>query len=220
MIFMIFFVVEQQRKRLMDAKSQETHSSRWRWFRATSWEQIEELMNFVEPSCNVYDKHGIVSRFPTRYRAYIGYVDLNKREGVDSHQVNAIAIAALLPKTRTVHIETFALHPRVRKLDLAHSAWKSWRQYLVDEWPETKETGESITIEVYLQNVVPWSKIMHVQTLETGGMKPQLIDDSTPVMLMGRALNQPAAQVYAEWQAFQRHWIEHRENTVMIRSKL
>jgi len=170
----------------------------WTWQRATYWEQIAELMNLVEPDGNVYDRHGIVDRYPDRYRAYVGHL---QKAG------DAIAIAAWLPMTKTLHIETFAVHPRCRGAGHARRAWASWRAALADDWPVTCTARDSLTIEVYLHNVEAWRKIMGVTEVHGKDLPAALyLLPSTPVQWMARDLTYPPAQVYAEWQAFQRRW--------------
>jgi len=75
--------------------------------------------------------------------------------------VVAICIATILPKTQTLHIEDFALHPKIRGLGLAKYLWDEWRKLVRETWTEI----EAISIEVYLQNVAPWRKIMNIYEL-------------------------------------------------------
>lgn len=175
----------------------------WFWERCYDFNDLKEILLLVEP--NIYDAKGLVDRFPKLSRAYVARNALGTK-------VNAIAVATLLPISKTLHVEDFAIHPRVQKTGVARDAWLSWRKFLAEEWKETQKTGTSMTIEVYLHNVEAWRKIMGVTEIYVGGMKPLFISEKTPIKLMGRDLKVAPWLVYGELQRFQKKW--------MIQSKL
>lgn len=192
-------------------------AAHWRWRRATDWSDLEELMELVEP--NIFDKTKVATRYPNRLRAYVGTIAHSLLGGAlhslgvsalvaEAMGADAVALAAWLPESKVVHVEDFAIHPRWRGEGLARPAWTSWRAFLAQEWPETRVARDAMTIEVYLQNIEAWRKIMGVHELVTD-MQPLYLLPTTPIQLMGRDLTCPVRDVYAEFQAFQRKW--HRD---------
>lgn len=167
--------------------------SEYKWSRALLYSDLKEILELVDP--NVWDSAGLATKYPTRYRAYVA----KKDDG----RVDAIGIAAYLPDTKTMHVEDFALHPRIRGQGLARRLYNGWREYMLEEWPETKACGGSTTIEVYLQNVEAWRKIMQVKEVE---VKAEALILRHPIRVMACNLTHPSEEVYAEWQAFQRQW--------------
>ena len=98
--------------------------------------KFDEILQMVEPyeeerkmiiNCI---KHNIV------YQSYIA-VD-------SSNFVVAIVIATILPKTQTLHIEDFALHPNIQKTGHARKLWHDWRDFINKMWTKV----ESLTIEI------------------------------------------------------------------------
>jgi hypothetical protein len=59
-----------------------------------------------------------------------------------------------------------------------------------------------MTVEVYLQNVIPWSKIMGVTPLFDGSLLPLVPDVN--VVFMGKNLTSSIVDVFQEWQDVQR----------------
>ena len=112
----------------------------------------------------------------------------------------AIAIAILLPRTQTLHVEDFALHPRIRKLGYARQLWDDWRTLIHSTWTTTN----SLTIEVYLHNVEPWRKIMDVSELVSQPLRLLPLVPDVPMMLMGHNLTAPVSDIFEEWQEIQR----------------
>jgi len=126
------------------------------------------------------------------YRAYVArdYLKL----------VVAIAIATILPKTQTLHVEDFALHPRIRGKGHARELWKSWRLFVRSDWTSI----EALTIEVYMHNIEPWRKIMGVTELLPQPVYLLPLAPNVPMVFMGRQLTSSVSDVLAEWQSIQR----------------
>ena len=171
------------------------------WRRCTDVNELRELLAIVEP--NVWDAEGLTTRFPDRYRAYVA---CDARVGGPGGRVEAMGIAALLPTTKTLYIEDFALHPRVRERGLARPLYKAWRSFMLDDWPATRVCGDSTLIEVYLQNLDAWRAIMGVAEVRVDAL-PLLLAKRTPVRVMACRLTAPPADAYAEYQRLQREWI-------------
>jgi hypothetical protein len=182
----------------------------WHWKRAKAFAEIKDILLQVEPTKHIYDPNGICSRFPDLSRAYVGF--LNNGEP----RASAIAIATLLPKSKVLHIEDFALCESARKQGLAHLAWSSWRVFVADEWYDTRACGKSLSIEVYVKNVEAWGKIMGVIKYDVRPMRalPQLMPDPNCVVFMGSHLDSVrfAKSAYAEFQEFQRRWVREMED--------
>jgi hypothetical protein len=173
----------------------------YKWERCNNYNELKEILEIVEP--NIYDKEGIIKRYPAHYRAYVARGAPNSIP-----QIGAIAIAAFLPKSRTLHIEDFAIHPYLRGLGYARLAYSSWRAFVWLEWYEAAPAylnGGGIMIEVYLHNVEAWRKIMGVTEVDVGSRQSRLLKKSTPIIVMGSNLSCPVA-AYAEWQSFQERW--------------
>lgn len=130
------------------------------WSRCTDVSELVELLVLVEP--NLVERNAILSCLKDTeiYRAYI------YKTNVDG-PVDAINISTKLCDGKVLHVEDFALHPRIRGKGLARGVWNSWKDYVanVEKWIET--TDPPMTIEVYPHNVEPWSKIMGVKVVSS-----------------------------------------------------
>jgi len=162
------------------------------------WEQnynhtlFREILEIVEPH---HREREAIMKCLERGLYYRSYLARDK-----NNSVVAIAIATLLPKTQTLHVEDFALHPIIRKQGHAQKLWDDWRALVRSEWT----TVTSMTIEVYLQNVEPWKKIMGVEELIPHPIKLLPLAPNVPMMLMGRDLTSPVNFIFKEWQEMQR----------------
>jgi len=166
------------------------------------WEQnfdhnlFKEILEEVEPHHKEREAILLCIEHKLCYRSYVAKDENGK--------VLAIAIAILLRTTETLHVEDFALHPSIREKGFARKLWDDWRSFVRSEGI----TMEAMTIEVYLQNIEPWRKIMGVTMLVTellpSPMKSLSLAPNVDVMLMGRNLTAPVADVIAEWQRMQR----------------
>src|SRR5947209_1425272 len=94
------------------------------WFRCTDSKQLEEILSIVEP--NNKENQAILKCINETeiYRSYIYK---------DNGTIDAICIATLLSKTQTLHIEDFALHPRIRGKGKSYPLWNSWLKFIIDE---------------------------------------------------------------------------------------
>jgi hypothetical protein len=91
-----------------------------------------------------------------------------------------------------LHIEDFALHPRIHGNGYATPLWDAWMTLM-----HPKCQG-SISIEVYYNNIEVWRKIMGVEI--EPNVKAKIIDrPDAQVVFMTRNLKAPPNIVYKEW---------------------
>jgi len=205
-----------------DTKNPNPMASTFKWRQCRDYKEMQEIFELVEPDVNVYDRQGIVSRFPNQYKAYTATMS-----GNNDPFVVAIAIACFLPTTRVLHVETFAIHPLIRRRRLGKQAWQTWRQFIASDWKELKspigEDAADTMIEVYLHNVSAWQSIMGVESLDIGDLPAKCIATSTPILVMGNGKllkhRDQAVAAYTEWQEFQDSWLRTLHNE-SIRSRL
>ena len=162
------------------------------WKRQQDHNLFTEILEIVEPFQKEREAILDCIKETLYYRTYIA---TDKEE-----LVVAIAIATFLPKTETLHVEDFALHPRIRRKKYARKLWNDWRTLVRSEWTSV----EALTIEVYLHNVEPWGKIMKVTKLLPQPINLLPLAPEIPMMLMGRKLTSPVSDILAEWQQLQR----------------
>jgi hypothetical protein len=96
------------------------------WQKSCRPEDFEELLELVEPFER--ERKAIFQCIRTNV-CYNAYVARNK-----DNRVVALAIATLLPKTQTLHVEDFALHPCIRNRHYAQKLWDSWRKLVSETW--------------------------------------------------------------------------------------
>jgi acetoin utilization deacetylase AcuC-like enzyme len=159
------------------------------------FESFIEIMKGIEP--NTPKVPGLITYDPKNYRCYVAR-DISGQLGC-----LAIGIACYLPKCNVLHVEDFALNPKIYGKGMSRGLYSSWREFVCSEWPEANKAGISNTmIEVYLHNVEPWKKIMGVEKVKV----PQpaiFIREDTPIVLMARDLPCSPEVAYAEWQEYQ-----------------
>jgi len=156
------------------------------------FDRFLEILRKFEPNTPLV--HGLVSD-PKNYRCYIARDKISGRG-------EAVGIACYLPKSNVLHIEDFILDPCIHGKRLANALYKSWREFICSEWPEAKCAGISTMIEVYLQNVEPWEKILLVEKVKVS-QPAKFIREDTPIVVMARNLPCSPDDAYAEWQAYQ-----------------
>ncbi len=166
-------------------------SQTFAWKRCFDATKFQEILNMVEP----YEEERNMIVYCIQHNiCYHSYIAVDALDFVV-----AIAIATFLPKTQTLHVVDFALHPKIRKQKHAKQLWLNWRKLVKSEWTET----ESLTIEVYLQNVEAWKKILGVNEILPNPQYLLPLAPNVPMMFMGRNLTCPANEVLAEWQQLQ-----------------
>lgn len=171
------------------------------WHRLTTgsgplFDNFLEILKGIEP--NTPPVSGLVTCDPVNYRIYIA---------CHSDQVGAIAIACYLPKCKVLHIEDFALNPNIYGKGVATHLFDSWLEFVAAEWPEARDacSSRSLMIEVYLQNIEPWRKIMGVEKVKTS-LAAIFIRDDTPIVLMAKNLPCHPDIAYKAWQVYQQEF--------------
>ncbi len=149
------------------------------WRAARDYAEIKELFELLEPPYNVWDREGL-------WQWYKVFVTTDG---------TALALVAWLPVTGVVHIETFGLHPRIRGQGRARGLFAALLAHVhaTHGWPTDK-----LLIEVYVENVEAWRKIMGVTEVDVGDMRPFHVED--PMVIMGKGVDRTA---YEEWQRMQ-----------------
>jgi hypothetical protein len=98
-----------------------------------------------------------------------------------------------------MYIDCFAITPEIRGNKLSYLAWNSFIKFLNEKFPQINT--DKLIIEVYLQNIVVWNKVMGIEVLNIDEIvtKPKLI---TPTVIMGKNIKSKdeAVEVYKEWQ--------------------
>jgi GNAT superfamily N-acetyltransferase len=166
----------------------------FKWSQVYNSEDLSEILSLVEP--NEIERKTIINCFDnsTIYRGYVAH-------NFQTKNIDAIVIATYLTKTETLHIEDFALHPRIRGQGYARSLWSSWLELIVEEkWIHSLDTA--ISIEVYKQNVEPWSKIMGVKTIETALLPLTGVE----IVWMAKNLKRLFKEVFDEWTDIQANY--------------
>jgi hypothetical protein len=160
-----------------------------KWETSADPDDVTELLHLVEPY--IQERDAILKclrTFPDLYQ-----VDVVRLE----QRVVALVIFTYLPKTNTFHIEDFALHPIIRGQNLSQWLWTKWLKF------RSINDSQALTIEVYLQNVKIWSKIMGVKDLGLPNARI-LLAPNAPMTFMGKNLSTSAAVVHKEWVAIQK----------------
>ena len=157
------------------------------WEQTTDVNNLSEILTLVEP--HEMERNSILTRIKHNV-VYKCFVAKNQ-----DHSNVAIIIATFLPLSQTVHVEDFALHPNIRGQGHARQMWKDWRTLVRNTWTNV----EALTIEVYLQNVAVWRKIMDVAAL-----LPQTYElDLAPgvfVCFMGKNITCSPHVILTEWK--------------------
>jgi GNAT superfamily N-acetyltransferase len=153
--------------------------------------KFEEILQMVEP---YEEERKMILNCIQHDIVYQSYIAVDA-----SDFVVAIVIATILPKTQTLHIEDFALHPNIQKQGHARQLWKDWRDFINKTWTKI----ESLTIEVYLQNVEPWRKIMDVHELLPEPLCLLPLAHHVPVMFMGKNITNSVTDILNEWKQVQ-----------------
>jgi len=171
-------------------------------------EDIDEILRLVEP-------------YPAEHAAIVDCIRLPlsvyKVYVARSHQLGAplaLVLATFLPRTKTLHIEDYALHPIIRGLNLAAPLWRQWREFVATT--EGWGPRQAITIEVYLQNVKVWNRVMGVADLKYKIHLP--LAPHVPVQFMGRDLTASPREISDEWLEVQQRE-QQRVVDQRIRSK-
>jgi ribosomal protein S18 acetylase RimI-like enzyme len=201
---------------------QEHRKNMWNWRRTFDIGEIEEILSLVEP--NKTERNAIIQciQHTDVYRMYVAErVQLLR---IEKKLVDGIAIATWLPQTETLHVEDFAIHPRIRGQKHAAQLWQSWWRMIVDQEKWVKE-NVTMTIEVYLHNVEAWRKIMQVNELFPEEKTQDLPVSGESIVWMGARLkdNVSAKAIQAEWMEIQMLEIRRRLFASLkqnIRSKL
>jgi hypothetical protein len=175
------------------------------WQRCHDPTKFQEILNIVEP---YEEERNMILNCIEQNIVYRSYVALDTSESVV-----AIAIATFLPKTKVLHIEDFALHQKIQKQGYAKQLWKDWRNLVNETWTKI----DSLTIEVYLQNMEPWRKIMGVSELLSNPSCLLPLAPRVPVMFMGKNLISSVDDILLEWKQVQE--AVHRIFSILDRDK-
>jgi hypothetical protein len=160
------------------------------WKQTLEYNEMKELYELVIPKDDLWNPL-ILTKYPDKVKGFIAQDN--------SGNVISCAIIANLNKTNAMYIDCFAISPEIRGNKLSYLAWNTFIEFLNEKFKEINT--DRVIIEVYLQNVSIWNKVMGINVLNIDGMvtKPKLI---TPNIIMGKnimSINE-AIEVYAEWQ--------------------
>ncbi len=159
------------------------------WEQCKNQHDIEELLHLVEPYPQEFNAiMKCLGNHPGLYDVSVVWYD---------SRIVALCIATFLPKTKTVHIEDFALHPIIRGQGYAQILWDGWLKYY------NISENQALTVEVYAQNIKIWSKIMKIKDLGVEDAHIMLVPKA-PMRFMGKNLSVNPKLVYEEWFAIQR----------------
>lgn len=180
------------------------------WIQTSDSLQVEEILMLIEPE--IKERTAILNCFD----AYNCYVCMNLEH---DKRIDAICITIKLPKTDTLHIEDFALHPRIRGKGYAKGIWELWLYYYgIDD-------STAISIEVYLYNIKAWEKIMNVKVLDIP--TTPLYYNEVEIQWMGKNLKYSIQEIVQEWTDIQernckinRPEIEFRMNLQLVLAKV
>jgi hypothetical protein len=157
------------------------------WEFTTDVTLLKEILNLVEP--HKREREAIIKCIEKNivYKCYVAK---------DCQQnVVAIIIATFLEQSKTLLIEDFALHPKIRNKGFAMKIWDDWRNLVKKEWTDV----DALCIEVYLYNVEAWKNIMKVKELFPQPYRLDLAPNSL-VMFMGKDLTETAENILIEWR--------------------
>jgi hypothetical protein len=182
----------------------------WCWERTKDRNLLHEILSIVEIKPTELNAILRCVEETDVYNAYIAY-------NSESKKIEAIAIATWLPKFNTLHIEDFALHPRIRKAGHSVTLWNSWVHFISESEKWICDANVSMTIEVYIHNVVAWRKIMGVEPLLL--YKTKLWWETEEILWMGKNLKYPATAIILEWIDIQQKE-KIRQQATTIKSKL
>src|SRR5436853_389476 len=99
----------------------------FKWTRCLEYLEIKDLFEKVIPDEDCWDKEHMLTRHPDWVRGYVARFD-------GMTKVTACAVVAWLPKTKTLHIDCFAIDPSLRNKSLSYSAWSTFLEYVQKEW--------------------------------------------------------------------------------------
>ena len=160
------------------------------WSSCNDLSSLEELLLLIEPDTI---ERTAIQRCLKETNIYNAYIAKSP-----TGEIDALCISTFLQKTQTLHVEDFALHPRIRGKHLAQSLWDAWWHHLEKEKVIREE--QPMTIEVYPKNVIPWTKIMKVHVL----FESALLWTRESIVWMGKNLPEGMeASIVQEWRNLQ-----------------
>lgn len=166
------------------------------WQRCMDYDVMKTLYEQVIPAADLWNPT-ILTKHPDKIRGYVAYDDMNN--------VTACAVIGNLEKSATMYIDCFAIVDNLKGKKLSYIAWQTFIEFVKVEWSEVNTN--KLIIEVYLQNVIIWAKVMGVDVLNIDSLitKPKLVTDT---IIMGKNIDsvEDAIQVYVEWQFIESNW--------------
>lgn len=151
-------------------------------WRRCSYYEMKELYELVIPECDrwVGDK----------------FLDTDIIKGFiaeENGEVIACSVICNLEISETMYIDCFAISPSIRGKKLSYIAWNTFIEFINNNYPEINT--DRLIIEVYLQNIELWGKIMGIESLNM----TNAINLKSDVLIMGKNIHNPNV-IYEEWK--------------------
>jgi hypothetical protein len=160
------------------------------WSQTFEYNDMKELYELVIPKDDLWNPL-ILTKHPDKVNGFVARDNDGK--------VIACAVIANLNKSNATYIDCFAIVPEIRGNKLSYVAWNSFIEFLNEKYKQYNTN--KLIIEVYLQNVAIWHKVMGIDVLNIDAIvtKSKLI---TPTLIMGKNImsETEGVEVYSEWQ--------------------
>jgi GNAT superfamily N-acetyltransferase len=164
----------------------------------TSWQEIEsiendekvlELYNLVIPLRDRVLEDGLLNE-KTGYRAFVKHLD---------GQLLALVILKHLPRSKTLHIDVFAIHPNFRNRGFSFPCLNELKYIGLPSF-------EKVSIEAYPWNVNYFQKYGLIQANEPIQYKPIWTTEDVVFLSSGDVSSNAVQDAIDEWQEYQRSW--------------